>query len=372
MKINEINGWKNFKLIPLFKLGRHHLNYDSYAFWQLLCSLEICPLILNKSETKMNKQSAAQFRTFVDWNTYLNFTARQKKHEYGCSFKTDGVACSITFLREKKAKPKNKNEWELKKGKWVLKKKAIGTEKPIQIQPDESQTYIGIDPGNRLFLGGVRAIGGDPYQKQNVEHIKYSSRKYHYECGKYGRKLYLEMWTQIQKEIEKGRPAKQSWFEYILFQLKYMVRLQKVYLQAKVTRLNFDHYIRRSKTISKIIKDVFIKDEKKKVVLFYGDASQPANSPMKGYTRVPHKKMIEKLKQHPQIIFTSIPEYNTTKVCSSCLTKNQHVVSSSPHRFSFCKKCKIVWNRDVNAGLNMLYIGFQRYICNNAEYSIRN
>ena len=53
-------------------------------------------------------------------------------------------------------------------------------------------------------------------------------------------------------------------------------------------------------------------------------------------------------------------------------TKDEHLVSKSPHRFSFCKKCKIVWNRDVNAGLNILKIGYQHFAVGDLNYTLRD
>lgn len=36
---NHERGLKNFKLVPEFKSGRHHIAYDTKAFWSLLCSV---------------------------------------------------------------------------------------------------------------------------------------------------------------------------------------------------------------------------------------------------------------------------------------------------------------------------------------------
>lgn len=38
---NEKEGLKNFSLVPIFHHGLHHIAYDSRAFWQLLCRLEL-------------------------------------------------------------------------------------------------------------------------------------------------------------------------------------------------------------------------------------------------------------------------------------------------------------------------------------------
>ncbi|CAO1399169.1 unnamed protein product [Diamesa tonsa] len=59
---------------------------------------------------------------------------------------------------------------------------------------------------------GVRVNGGgDPYNKENISHIKYKSLKYHHDCGNASRKQTLKKWTKRQASIEKTRPATQEW-----------------------------------------------------------------------------------------------------------------------------------------------------------------
>jgi hypothetical protein len=82
------------------------------------------------------------------------------------------------------------------------------------------------------------------------EHIKYKSARYHFESGKASRGKKLKKWTKVQLNIEKTRPAKQSWCEYVLFQLQHMMEIQDVYMQEKITRLRFDKFIKRDKTIA--------------------------------------------------------------------------------------------------------------------------
>ena len=346
---NDSKDWKNFKLVPTFKLGRRHINYDTFAFYQLLCSCKLVPKTMNAKNTKMINSTASQFQVNVNWNEYLNLP---KNKEYSGSFSTDGVTCCIHLKRPKRI---NSLDDKINKEQIVL----------------PTDTYIGIDPGLRLFLGGVRVIGGNPYTKENITHIKYKSSRYHFECGKSSRAVKLEKWTFKQNNIEKSRPGKQTWREFISFALKHMEELQLVFLHKKIARLKFDGYIRREKTIAKIIRDEFVKDATGKVVVFFGNGKTSNNSPMKGYIRSPHTKFIQQLKRHHQIQFVDVDEYNTTKVCSSCLSKDHHTISKSPHRFSSCKECKIVWNRDVNAGLNILYIGYQLFVEKNHTYSIR-
>ncbi|CAO1438378.1 unnamed protein product [Diamesa hyperborea] len=224
--LNYTNGWKNFKLVPTYKLGRRHINYDTSAFYQLLCSCSLVPKVLNPKKTKMINSSASHFQANVKWDDYLHIP---KNKEYSGSFSTDGVTCCMHLKRTKR------------------KELPVNEEKIVR----PADTYIGIDPGLRLFLGGVRVVGGNPYVKDNITHIKYKSSRYHFECGFASRKVKLKKWTKEQQIIEKDRPVEQTWKEYIIYALKYMNQLQTLFLPKKIARLKFDAYIRRNKTIAK-------------------------------------------------------------------------------------------------------------------------
>jgi len=89
--------------------------------------------------------------------------------------------------------------------------------------------------------------------------------------------------------------------------------------------------------------------------VYYGDASIAANSPIKGYVRVPGKLLKEKLKLHPRVRVIMVDEFRSSKLCSLCYQEVQ--IPKSPHRFVSCPSCKNVFNRDINAANNMLTLG---------------
>lgn len=49
-QLNDMKEWKNFTLVPLYKAGRKHIQYDRRAFHSLLCALKIVPKKLNEKE----------------------------------------------------------------------------------------------------------------------------------------------------------------------------------------------------------------------------------------------------------------------------------------------------------------------------------
>ena len=108
---------------------------------------------------------------------------------------------------------------------------------------------------------------------------------------------------------------------------------------------------------------------KKKV--FLGNTKQTSNSPMKGYVKSPHSYLRHSLMIHPKVTLIEIDEDYTTKTCAICSTKEPLKNVKIPdelkgfrvyrgkdkHRWSYCRECGIVWNRDINAGLNILRRG---------------
>lgn len=121
---------------------------------------------------------------------------------------------------------------------------------------------------------------------------------------------------------------------------------------------------------------------RKTSLIFLGNFKLEANSPMKGHPRSAHGQFLRELKRRCDVI--TINEHNTTKSCAFC---RKHLeVAKPPERFSQCRciddKRKVffpcltltflqiflnplsffhytiqVWNRDINAAMNMRILG---------------
>lgn len=78
----------------------------------------------------------------------------------------------------------------------------------------------------------------------------------------------------------------------------------------------------------------------------------------KGHVFTPIRRIVERLMMRSQEIgedklkIVNVAEWYTTQKCSSCY--GQCYVSPSPRRYAFCPKCRVTWERDVNAGRNIL------------------
>lgn len=355
-KYNSVNNKKNFKLLPRFSCKLMHIDYDTTAFYDLLCSVNQCP---KKSNGNNQERNGFKF----DPKDYFNLPRQNLEFK---SFSTNGVDCSVRFY----AKPKPKPE-----------------ETVSQVCDNPNLVSVGIDPGWKLFIGAVRHTDANKY-----ENVTYSSKDFYQECGHYARnhKLY-ERTKHTEYKIRKDREKdpdldntnselKQiNWFQwwvksYIWFELKWLTEKIETYHKRKIARLKFDGYIRRKKTINEQIEKKIIKGEEK-VNVFLGSATQAPNSGIKGYKRYPGKEFRKALMENKKVNLFKTPENYTSQVCPKCLkTEGKYLkvkMSKSPHRYAVCVKCHTTWNRDILAAENIWKIGKERFINQNLLYSLQ-
>ena len=122
--------------------------------------------------------------------------------------------------------------------------------------------------------------------------------------------------------------------------------------------LRFRKFIALEKTATRVARELVGKQQD--TLVFVGNFRLKANGPIKGYQRTPFRLLLKKLRLYADVMI--IDEFRTTKLCSVC-----HVpafTSQGKHRYQVClnQQCDICWNRDVNAGNNMVYKGHTELI----------
>lgn len=183
--------------------------------------------------------------------------------------------------------------------------------------------------------------------------IKIKNSTFRHNTGAKKRNNKLKKWTNEVEEIARTNLSPTSINQHELYmrhRLQYFVQKQNIYFQRKVARLKFKKFICVEKTCHKLSKHLV---NNKKTLIAVGSSKTAANSPIKKYIRLPQKKLLNALRSHADVI--EVDEFRTTKLCCHCYAVN--IVSQSPHRYTFCPECRIVRNRDVNAGANILYKG---------------
>lgn len=338
-KYNHVNGFRNFKLVPIFRFGCHHIQYDSKSLFELLQRVN---LISGKLVDMANDE-------WYKWFDVKKFENRRKT--FGYSIKTDGVSISLSMSEFIK-----KNNEPISKKTKTDNESLSNAKKLIEIRTnlvnEKYKQFIGLDPGRRLLLGG---ISKNPENDRNL--IKFSSKRFHHFSSKYNREKIQAKWTKQIDSVFKHTIQPLDFIEYTKWNLKHFANKQFIYAQRKITRNRFKTFICREKGAKKVCKEIVGK-YKHKTLIILGDTKTPADSVIKGYIRTPNKHIVKQLEQVADIL--QINEFRTTKLCSKC--HEVAVTSKSPHRYQFCQKCGISWNRDVNAGNNMLTVGLFHHL----------
>lgn len=128
-------------------------------------------------------------------------------------------------------------------------------------------------------------------------------------------------------------------------------------MQKKITKMKFEKFRDTEKLARKLARQLIgRKEHLHKTLVFMGDPKIAANSPIRGsYVRTPIRKVVKHLEQIADIY--RVNEFRTTKLCSQCHKPAE--TSSSAHRYQVCRNSicdSNVWNRDVNAGNNILKV----------------
>jgi hypothetical protein len=142
--------------------------------------------------------------------------------------------------------------------------------------------------------------------------------------------------------------------------------------ERKVRKLRMTNYTRRQRALGNMVNEFVAQPEaigssKKKLIVAFGDAAFK--------TAGPTKKLKTELRRRPDVTVVDIDEFHTSLMTTCCAfhstqpqavervgpmgettDKKGNVTRESLYGVTFCNKCSRMWNRDVNASINMLRI----------------
>jgi hypothetical protein len=185
-------------------------------------------------------------------------------------------------------------------------------------------------------------------------------------CGFTERNRKTAMWTSKNKTIEdfnKNVPSAkvadlEPYKSRVRFVLKNLPSVFAFYSANRFKRLRWSVYMKRQKTYHELIREVTNGD--KNTIVAYGDSSFSSSS--KGTAPTPTTTLRRKLGQNAIVV--DVDEYNTSKLCSSChqAMEGMRVKSDADGSLKTLytvRRCQtvthcILWNRDVNAAINIL------------------
>lgn len=330
-RFNELEEIQNFAILPIFKHGRHHVTIDATTLSGLLIKLK---------KIKPSERGADK----VVWDKWLKYHDLERGKKFHGSIKTDGVSVSWTMdhnTRQEKTKVRTG-----KKQKEELK--ADGNINKMQREKNNYTIFIGLDPGMKLMVGGVKKTRNhldDEFKPRDEldknrdkgELIKITSKDFHKMTGAGPRKSILDRLTaNVEREAESDESPKQKVFKkYTKHRLEHFEAKQRVYEQQKNARLKFDKYVKTEKAAHQLSKDMIGQDEGKTLIIM-GGTTMVANSPMRGSRRVNHPKLLRALSLRADVLV--IDEFRTTMLCSKCYDPVNR--APSPHRYQFCPNCR--------------------------------
>jgi hypothetical protein len=203
----------------------------------------------------------------VDWND-------GRPTERFNNITTNGIACGVVMSRPKQEA--------------TTTTQRLNHNEPINTECD---FLVGIDPGVREVIGGVRRdIRGDaePDLVKNEMRFLVHSRQWRDQTGANDRKLKLTAWTgELEKTIRSQRELLQNigqfhpdFMTFTRFELSFFRTKCEAYFEDKVTRLGFDKIIRTEAAASQVANELCPAGFKTFVA--FGDANVNPNLPIKG------------------------------------------------------------------------------------------
>lgn len=143
--------------------------------------------------------------------------------------------------------------------------------------------------------------------------------------------------------------------EHLRYTLLHQRTIIGFYLPMKWRQLNWKTSIKRQKAYDRIVLLLtgapnFKRKHQNRIretIVAYGGGQFSSTSP--GYAPTPVKGLFERLKK--SCFVRKVPEYRTTKTCSGC--DRQLEEADHPRILRCNNNCKIIWNRDINAAINL-------------------
>jgi RNase H-fold protein (predicted Holliday junction resolvase) len=328
------------------------------------------------------------------WSVLFNmndkFFKDKNKYKFNFFIKTNGVSCSAQFKLKneliKYKKPKIKSLIPKKEFKYI-----DDIDKTNRFNILTKKNVVCIDPNKRdLMYCGT-------YKNNEFKHFRYTQMQRRKETQNKNHKIIRKELEKkiIKKKREDGKNKRwrkeddKTLKEYELEKTKYSMKsintnkiseninetekinfqIKKNYEKKIYRKLEWNRYINREKTESKMIKNFGEKMGKKEdTVVIVGDYSVKSKN-MKGTLPAIAKRILTIFKKQKYEVYV-IDERYTSKTCNECENETEMFYKRKSKKPKLkgkkelvsgllrCQslKCKIIHNRDKNAVKNMLKI----------------
>jgi len=352
-------GIKLYNLAPQYSANAKYITIDTDVLYGLVKSEA-----MEKNKTEFGKNREDQWRKYT--NVKDKYFKDQKR--FNCEIKTDGVGCSMELFKwERLPKKKPTDQQKIER-----REEASSQQKEMLSRVNnENLRIVGCDPGRKDILSA---------SDSNGKRFVLSNKKYYRDCKFKERQRWkikqLEI-LGIHSFLLNSPTSKTANSEGTLTYLKYLAEHQPhmntlfdLELESRTKHKRWRSYIHKHKALDAYCLQM-IDGQKTNTLFSYGDASICHNS--KGYDSSLKGNWIKhRLESIHGCNLMMMKEFNTSQVCSHCHFDKKIVAVGSrrdPRRFDFphsrpaephfvrrCTNCLMIWNRDLNASRNMIYL----------------
>ena len=340
LTFNLENDYKLFNLLP---------NKNSYTMSYITIDKTGLKDII--SSLKINDFKVADFNenTRSYWEKFFNINNFETKNKNFNFFLTDGKSVSVIL------------ETVSKRVKKTRKKNIPESEKYNDINIDDYETIVGIDPGLRYPFVGCN--------NRNDKIISCSGKQYYHDVGinkvnDSQRRCYKKD-EEIASFIKNMPCGKTNNTDDFLIHLKYCLKtLDKAlefHYKNPFRKWKFTKFIKEKQEFNKLCKMISHKEkisEPNKTLVGFGDWSNPRDSIIRGHRRGPVKKLKNELRRWTKVV--DVDEYRTSKLCCACHAETEKV-SFNGNKINCVLRCKnnecgMVIDRDINGCKNILKV----------------
>jgi len=361
-EIDEINkkiivdNQNKTKKRPLYKLfNALPLRTEIVPKYITLDTIALIDLFIT-TNSKQYRDKPTDYGDLV-WKRFFKINSksfRQNGYKFNHMIKTDGVACSILFIKQDDTPIRDTNVPYLNNMPNDIVELAF-----------KLQDLVYLDPGKNDLFNAMKVVNG------KIVFFRYTNaqRKHYTKKIKY-QKIRND---EAENTIIKGRSVKEiqeslmefnskscdfeKFKDYVAKKIEVNRLLFNYYSQVLFRKLNWNTYINTQRNEDLVIND-FIKKmgSPDKTIIILGDWSTQG---IKGK----ESTILQRLRK----IFTRrgfkvylVDEYNTSKLCSCCHEPTEnlkvHENSKSIWKLLRCNSCGAIHNRDHNACKNIKFV----------------
>lgn len=403
-----MRGLRQFSLLPLTGLARHHVRFDNQALRELLhqrereharaqleadAAKESRPAPTAQQLSKAAIQAVRKFESRYfpaggnadDQNAAMwrreGFRARKacncaKTRAFTRVIDTDGT--SVTLHVRRPGKPESGEEGDVtphtsdEEESWMQREtsKLDRQVKAFRV-PEGVTNRLYVDPGTDTMAYGI--LQGDGKAAPRV--VKASTAEYRHLAG-FGkaqrtRELqdakHLEGMQTVHEFVTGTPSAKTTSLGQLQAHLRYVLphlgQLLSHYGTARRRNMAFRCFSRKEAAMKAMVRKLIPSDEE--WLLVYGAAG--FDHAKRGRVASPYRQLKARLFALPNVTSCEVGECNTSKTCCACHKEMKHLkywdsqqegelVKRDIYEVKFCPECRTPWNRNVNAARNIKFL----------------